>query len=714
MSELHGRGDAELATRQNVQLHWLELVSLPDVLDRLDAAGLSTAGGCGDTVRNITGCPVQGLAHDELFDCSDVVREAAELFYGNPAYTDLPRKHKITISACAHQCNAPEINCIALVGAIVDGREGFTVRVGGGLSSVPRIARDMGVFVPREQAIPVLRAILDAWKTDLRYRVSRVKARLKFMVDDIGPEGVRERVEALLGHPLERYAAPELPPPVDHMGINPQKQPGLAYLGVPVHLGLISAGQLAAIADLAEAVGGDVRVTRQQNLVVANVPDGEVERVAAGLAEIGHPVDQGPLRAKGVACTGEPHCNFSVTETKARLGRLIDHVEARFGDAAADLRLQLDGCPHACGQHWIADIGFQGTTARDDDGAGRRTTPSSAAASARAPRSADRCSAACRPRSSTAWSTASCPAGSSAGATARASRLRAPADRRGARRARGRRARALPRSRGGVRMSVELIDELEAGELSVEFEGEEPQAVIAWAIERFSPRLAISTALQLDGVAILDMAYEIDPSIRVFTVDTGRLPLETHELIEQLRDRYPGLRLDVLAPERRHVEALVARHGPDLFRDSVERRLLCCNVRKVQPLTRHLTGLDAWITGLRRDQWATRTNIRKVEIDHDHGAIVKLNPLAEWTEDEVRDYVRERGVPTHPLYAKGYTSIGCAPCTRPTREGEPARAGRWWWESNAPKECGIHCAIETGGFEHELHAILGAEHDERD
>src|SRR5690606_14686567 len=128
-------------------------------------------------------------------------------------------------------------------------------------------------------------------------------------------------------------------------------------------------------------------------------------------------------------------------------------------------------------------------------------------------------------------------------------RLRAPADRRGARRARGRRARALPGSRGGVRMSVELIDELEAGELSVEFEGEEPQAVIAWAIERFSPRLAISTALQLDGVAILDMAYEIDPSIRVFTVDTGRLPLETLELVAQLRDRYPGLRLDVLAPE---------------------------------------------------------------------------------------------------------------------------------------------------------------------
>jgi len=201
--------------------------------------------------------------------------------------------------------------------------------------------------------------------------------------------------------------------------------------------------------------------------------------------------------------------------------------------------------------------------------------------------------------------------------------------------------------------TYELIDELEAGELSVEFEGIEPQELLAWALDRFSPRIGLSTAFQIDGVALLDMAYEIDPTIKVFSVDTGRLPQETFELIEQLRDRYPGIDLELLS------------------------------------------------------QWASRTDIRKVEIDHDHGAIVKLNPLAEWTEDEVWDYVREREVPYHPLYDRGYTSIGCAPCTRAIAPGEAARAGRWWWESNAPKECGIHCAIETGGMEHELRAILG-------
>ena len=256
-------------------------------------------------------------------------------------------------------------------------------------------------------------------------------------------------------------------------------------------------------------------------------------------------------------------------------------------------------------------------------------------------------------------------------------------------------------------MTVDVLDDLEAGELAVEFEGEEPEVVIEWAIERFSPSLSISTAFQTDGAVLLHMAYAIDPSIRMFSVDTGRLPSETFELIERMRDRYPGLQLDLLSPDAQPVNAMVGKHGPNLFYKSVENRLLCCQVRKVLPLQRHLAGLDAWITGLRRDQWATRGDIRKVEIDHDHGAIVKFNPFAEWTAEETLDYVSERGLPTNKLYDQGYTSIGCDPCTRAIKPGEESRAGRWWWESNAPKECGIHCSIESGGLEHELHALLG-------
>ncbi len=257
--------------------------------------------------------------------------------------------------------------------------------------------------------------------------------------------------------------------------------------------------------------------------------------------------------------------------------------------------------------------------------------------------------------------------------------------------------------------TIDYIDDLEAGELSIGFEGQEPQDLLEWALDRFAPRIAVSTAFQADGVALIDMVYELDPAIEIFSVDTGRLPGETFELIERLRDRYPGLNLQLVAPDARQIQAMVARHGPNLFYRQVEKRLLCCNVRKVQPLTAHLAGLDAWITGLRRDQWATRTDIRKVEIDHDHGAIVKLNPLAEWTEEEVWDYIRERAVPYHSLYDHGYTSIGCAPCTRALAPGEQSRDGRWWWEENAPKECGIHCAVETGGLEHELRALIGEE-----
>jgi sulfite reductase beta subunit-like hemoprotein len=373
VSNTFGRGDGELATRQNIQLHWLELARLPEVFARLDAAGITTGGGCGDTVRNITGCPVQGLDPHELFDCTGVVEEAAGFFYGNPDFSNLPRKHKYTIAACADRCNAPEINCVALVGALLDGREGFAVRVGGGLSSVPRLSRDMGVFVPKQEAIEVLSAITGAWSDDLRYRVSRVKARLKFMIDDIGPEGMRELVEARLGHRLEDFVLPAVTAqPSGHLGVHEQKQPGLAYVGVPVHLGLISGDQMIAVADLAERVGGDVRVTRQQNFVVANVPDGRVDDVVSELAAIGFPLDANGIRGGSIACTGEPHCNFSVTETKTRLGRLIEQLEARFGTQIEELRLHLDGCPHSCAQHWVADLGFQGTTVRDEQGARRQ------------------------------------------------------------------------------------------------------------------------------------------------------------------------------------------------------------------------------------------------------------------------------------------------------------------------------------------------------
>jgi phosphoadenosine phosphosulfate reductase len=266
--------------------------------------------------------------------------------------------------------------------------------------------------------------------------------------------------------------------------------------------------------------------------------------------------------------------------------------------------------------------------------------------------------------------------------------------------------------KGGSQMASQrvIFDDLEIGEIAIELDDKEPQEVIAWAIETFGDRIAVVTALQAEGMVVLDMAYRLKPDIKVVTVDTGRLPQETYEFLDRVRERYHEARFEVLFPDYREVEVMVRKHGVNLFYKSVPLRLLCCHIRKVRPLLRALQDLDAWFTGLRREQWASRANIKKVELDHDHGGIVKVNPLADWTKEEVWDYIRENDVPYHPLYDKGYTSIGCAPCTRPIQPGEDDRAGRWWWEVNAPKECGIHCPIETGGFEHEVHAILGEAH----
>ena len=291
------------------------------------------------------------------------------MYYGNPEWANLPRKHKYSIASCPDRCNAPEINCLSLVGVLSHGREGYAVHVGGGLSSVPRIARDLGVFVPKEEAVEILGATTLVWSEDLKYRMSRVKARMKFMVDDIGADGMLERVEAKLGRALERFETPKIDTqPSAHIGVHAQKQEGLSYIGVPVQLGLSSGDQLIAVADLVESFGGDIRLTRQQNLIVAGVPNERVEAVLASLDELGLPPTANEIWANSIACTGEPHCNFSVGQTKDRLRDLVDHLETTFGQEVSELRLHLDGCPHACAQHWVGDLGFQATTGKDADG----------------------------------------------------------------------------------------------------------------------------------------------------------------------------------------------------------------------------------------------------------------------------------------------------------------------------------------------------------
>ena len=216
----------------------------------------------------------------------------------------------------------------------------------------------------------------------------------------------------------------------------------------------------------------------------------------------------------------------------------------------------------------------------------------------------------------------------------------------------------------------------------------DPQSVLRWTYESFA-RVAIVASLQAESSVLIDMAARIRRKVIVLTIDTGRLPQETHDMIDRVRERY-AIDVQVIVPDPNEVGQMISVAGANLFYRSPELRRLCCDVRKSRPLGRALDGYDAWVTGLRRSQISTRANTPVVALDDEHGGIAKIAPLATWSDEQVWGYIREHNVPYHRLYDRGYTSIGCAPCTRATRQGEDPRAGRWWWEQGEVKECGLH------------------------
>jgi phosphoadenosine phosphosulfate reductase len=249
---------------------------------------------------------------------------------------------------------------------------------------------------------------------------------------------------------------------------------------------------------------------------------------------------------------------------------------------------------------------------------------------------------------------------------------------------------------------TQLADSPQAAELAraaTDLEAAHPREVIAWALRRFGrERSVVVTGLQAEGVAVAAMAIEVDPQVRVVTIDTGRLPAQTFEYIDALREHF-GRGIEVVHPDATLLGDYTTQNGANGFYTSVQLRLDCCHIRKVEPLERVLGGVDAWFTGLRRTQSDRRSATPVVEHDLGHGGIAKVNPVAAWSDEQVRAHLREHGVPTHLLYAQGYTSIGCAPCTRAVQPGEHERAGRWWWEQGIDKECGIHGRPDTAPTE---------------
>lgn len=233
------------------------------------------------------------------------------------------------------------------------------------------------------------------------------------------------------------------------------------------------------------------------------------------------------------------------------------------------------------------------------------------------------------------------------------------------------------------------LPETEAKKFAEQFERAPPEEVLKWAGEQFKGKIAVASSFGLEDVVLIDLIAKSGADIRVFTIDTGRLHQETYALMEKVAEKY-SIPVETFFPDTAAVEAMVNEKGINLFYSSSEARVECCHVRKVDPLRRALAPLDAWVTGLRREQAPTRSDIVKVEIDHVNGGIVKINPIADWTGDQVLAYIRQNDVPYNPLLDQGYVSIGCAACTRPIQKGENPRKGRWWWEDDAKKECGLH------------------------
>ena len=375
LSEKYAGGIADITVRQNIQLHWITIKDLPQVLEALFETGLTSMATCGDVTRNVTGCPLAGLDAHELCDASPLVEEAVQLLVNNPEFYNLPRKYKISISGCPDWCSYPEINDLAFTPAVreVGGRQeaGFSIRVAGGLSTEPHHGRASQRLRALGAGHPVTKAVSELFREADVLRENRERARLKYLFLQHGwtAESFLQEIERKLGYKLDPGVHEQAPDDVfrDHVGVHAQKQPGLFYVGAAVLRGRITPEQLRVAADLAERHGnGELRATNTQNLVMVNVPREKTAAVALGLETAGLHVAASTFWRGAVACTGSEFCKLAITETKAFTRWLVEELEERLPEFDQQLKLNVTGCPNSCGQHRIADIGLEGKKLKID------------------------------------------------------------------------------------------------------------------------------------------------------------------------------------------------------------------------------------------------------------------------------------------------------------------------------------------------------------
>jgi sulfite reductase beta subunit-like hemoprotein len=369
----YARGILDVTTRQTYQMHWLRIEDFPDVFARLESVGISTSGACGDIARNVVGCPVAGVDPNEIFDATEFNRAVNAHLLNNREFSNLPRKYKISISGCHLHCPQPDINCVGAFGFRHkrDGRLGFGIKIGGGLSTAPHMAQLLPLFVPPvvSELVDVIHHISAIFRDEGYRDAGRRVARLKFLVADWGAERFAEELQKRLGRKLEPLSAADYDEPedpeTDHYGINAQKQAGLYYVGLSCLGGRIMADQLQAVAELAERYGsGAIRNTNKQNILIPNVPERNLEGLCNELRARGLRHDASSFRRGCVSCTGIEFCKLAVAETKNRAMWLVEELEKSHPGYAEKIRIHFSGCPNNCGQSWIGDIGLRGALTR--------------------------------------------------------------------------------------------------------------------------------------------------------------------------------------------------------------------------------------------------------------------------------------------------------------------------------------------------------------
>ncbi len=373
LTERYARGIADITVRENIQLHWVRIEDLPDLFQNLTRCGITTMGTCGDVTRNITGCPLAGVDADEIVDASPLAHAATRMLNGNPEFYNVPRKYKICITGCRVWCSYPEINDVGMTALRhpETGEIGFSVRVGGGLSTNPHLGVRLNAFVRWNQVVPVVKGISEIFRDSDVLRQNREKARLKFLFLMHGwtAERFQAELEQRVGFPLDPAVAEDPPEDVyrDHVGIHPQKQEGYCYAGLAILRGRMTPGGMRAVAELADRYGtGELRTTNMQNLLILNVRREGTEALAREIEAAGLRIDASPFWRGTIACTGTEFCKLALTETKGFGRWLVEELEARLPGFDQHVKIHVTGCPNSCGQHWIADIGIEGKKIKVD------------------------------------------------------------------------------------------------------------------------------------------------------------------------------------------------------------------------------------------------------------------------------------------------------------------------------------------------------------